>query len=100
MVEAVKREVDVAVVVGNADLGAEVGGHLVAADRLVRDPAISRNGQRRARPHRVVQEAVDPWRLGGSLHGKFVVALRAGDGWQQHAEQRKDEDRFDHDTSP
>jgi hypothetical protein len=90
VVEAVKREVDVAVVVGDADLGAMVSGHRVAADGLVRFPPIGRNGQRRARPHRVVHDPVDPWRLGDSLHGELVDPLRASDGRQQHAQHRKD----------
>ena len=35
VVEAVEREVDVAIVVGDADFGPEDVGHLVAADRVV-----------------------------------------------------------------
>ena len=97
-VEAVKREVDVAVVVGDADLGAEVGGHLVAADRAGTTPT--------HRPESPAARATTPHRRGRRRSvaarrrapRRIRWALCAGDDGEQHAQQRKDGDRF-HDGS-
>ena len=96
VVEAVEREVDVAVVVGDADVGAEVVRHLVAANRVVRDPPIAGIASG-ARAHTcIVEHAVDLRRLRGSFDGEFVVALRTSDCGQQHTQQRQDANRFHH----
>ena len=63
----------------------------VAADGLVRHPAIGRNRQRRALPHRVVEDAVNPRRLGSALDNEVVVALRSRGGGEEHAQQRPEQ---------
>ena len=92
VVEAVEGEVDVAIVVADADFGAEILRHLVAADRLVRHPLIRRHRQRRDLPGFVVEDAVDLRRLREARDGNIVRGLGGRRRGHRQGEQGDGED--------
>ena len=89
VVEAVEREVDVAIVVGDADVGLVDVRHVVAAVRVVRDPLPGRH--RRLRPHLIVEDAVQLGRLGGARHPVLGRRLRERARAQAETQRRGDE---------